>query len=297
MKNIILFLTLLLPVAARCQSTTPAGAPPGVVGSPAPADSLNGKDTITSKELDNFYQRVSPAERTVTPYDYVGESDVFWQKRVWRIIDVNEKMNLPFKYDNIDWQGVHPLITFLLDAVKSGEIAAYNEDVFKTTLTYADMMKKAGSGETTVPEYDSVGEIKGYKKVQNTFDPEKVYKYRLKEDWFVDKESSTMQCRIIGIAPVIKDEQLGQDVALCWIYYPKFRKILVKNDVFNPKNDAIRYSWDDLFEGRLFSSYVYKESNVFDRKISDYSNGIDALEESERVKKEIFEKEHDMWSY
>jgi hypothetical protein len=50
-------------------------------------------------------------------------------------------------------------------------------------------------------------------------------------------------------------------------------------------------------ESRMFSSYVIKESNVFDRRISEYASGIDALMESERVRNEIFEKEHDMWSY
>ena len=66
---------------------------------------------------------------------------------------------------------------------------------------------------------------------------------------------------------------------------------LTEEDVFNPKNDAVRYSWDDLMEARMFSSYVIKESNVFDRRISEYASGVDALMESERVKNDIFEKE------
>jgi hypothetical protein len=45
----------------------------------------------------------------------------------------------------------------------------------------------------------------------------------------------------------------------------------------------------------MFSSYVKKESNVFDRIIADYVSGVDALLESERIKKEMMEIEHDMW--
>jgi hypothetical protein len=48
---------------------------------------------------------------------------------------------------------------------------------------------------------------------------------------------------------------------------------------------------------RLFSSYIMKESNLQDRRIQDYKNGRDALMESEKIKKEIFEKEHGLWQY
>ena len=58
---------------------------------------------------------------------------------------------------------------------------------------------------------------------------------------------------------------------LFWIYYPEARPILAKAEVFNFKNGAERLSYDDVFWKRLFASYVYKEENVFDRKITDYA--------------------------
>jgi hypothetical protein len=48
---------------------------------------------------------------------------------------------------------------------------------------------------------------------------------------------------------------------------------------------------------RRFSAHVIKEENVYDREIQQYAQGLDALLESERVKKEIFEYEHDLWNY
>jgi len=48
---------------------------------------------------------------------------------------------------------------------------------------------------------------------------------------------------------------------------------------------------------RKFSSYIFKESNVFDRRIQDYATGIDLLLEGEKIKADIFNKEHDMWTY
>jgi len=73
--------------------------------------------------------------------------------------------------------------------------------------------------------------------------------------------------------------------------------MLAKEEVFNPGNDWQHYSWEDLLEMRRFESYIYKESNVHDRNIQEYATAIDAQLESERIKQEIMEKEHDLWNY
>jgi hypothetical protein len=57
-------------------------------------------------------------------------------------------------------------------------------------------------------------------------------------------------------------------------------------------------SFDDLFIKRFFSSYVIKESNVYNnRNISAYLVGIDAMLESKRIEKKIFNFEQDLWEY
>ena len=56
-------------------------------------------------------------------------------------------------------------------------------------------------------------------------------------------------------------------------------------------------SFDDLFWKREFSSYINKESNVFDRTVSPNNEGLDALLESERIRNEVFLFEHDLWHF
>ncbi|MEX2588914.1 MAG: gliding motility protein GldN, partial [Chitinophagales bacterium] len=87
------------------------------------------------------------------------------------------------------------------------------------------------------------------------------------------------------------------DQVLFWCYYPELRPILAQYRVFNRHNDATTVSWEDLFEMRFFSSYIIKESNVQDRRIQDYTAGVDALLEADKIKYEIFNFEHDLWSY
>ena len=252
--------------------------------------------TTETMPRDNFYDKIGPTEKEVIPYDNIREADVFWHKRVWRIIDSREKMNLPFKYEGIDWKDLQPLIQILREAAISGEITVYQEDNFKQVKLPADV-SKIGAGTDTVALTDLDGNyLKDTVQVRE-FDPTKVSKYRIKEDWFFDEETSTMQVRIMAIAPLYYDDEIQQDIPMFWAYYPTLRNTLVKHEVFNFNNDAVRLTWDDLFEMRMFSSYIYKESNVFDRRIQDYATGVDALRESDKIKDDIFNFEHDLWSY
>jgi gliding motility associated protien GldN len=131
-----------------------------------------------------------------------------------------------------------------------------------------------------------------------------VVQYRIKEDWFFDKERSVLDVRIIAIAPVLQEiirsgqvESYGRTRELFWLYFPQCRFVLNNYFVYNEQNDAQWMSYDDLFWKRRFSSTIYKESNTFDRNIESYRMGVDALMEAEKIKEEIRIIEHDVWSF
>jgi hypothetical protein len=86
---------------------------------------------------------------------------------------------------------------------------------------------------------------------------------------------------------------------LAWIRYndPEVRELLANSEVYNMDNDRARRSYDDIFRKRLFSSYIIRESNDFNRRIEDYASGIDAMMESQRIEDYLFEMEEDMWEY
>ena len=255
--------------------------------------------------IDGITNKTTIVEKKPVPYPWVRESDIVWSRRVWRVIDVREKMNQAFYFPEIPHNNWRNLTTVLFDALKEGKITAYDAmsptDEMVVPLTYADIMKRLEGVDTvsvqrlTAP-YDFHDTI-----VQKTFNPSEIKRFRIKEDWFFDKQRSVMEVRIIGICPV-KDNLDKNGVfrayePLFWIYYPEARPILAKAEVFNSRNGAERRSYDDVFWKRLFASYVYKEENVFDRKITDYAQGIDALLESDRIKRELIDFEEQMWEY
>ena len=246
--------------------------------------------------LDDIVEKRIVHERRILPYDPIREADIFWEKRVWRVIDVREKMNLPFAYPEA------PLFSILMDAAEAGEITAYDteDDKFSYPLEPGEVASM-GATVDTITTFDPETYEEQIQVVANELNPEDIKQFRLKEIWFFDEESSTLQVRILGIAP-LKDEydengNFKYTIPLFWVYYPECREILARHKVFNPENDASPITWEDLFEMRYFSSYIMKKSNVHDRRVEDYLTGVDMLLEAEKLRMEIFNFEHDLWSY
>ena len=266
---------------------------------------VTAQNTPPTSVLDGIANKTTITEKKPLSYSWVRESDIAWSRRVWRVIDIREKMNQAFYFPEVAHNNWRNLATVLFDALQEGKITAYDAtsptDEFIVPLSYNDLMKRLQRKDSVKlqrpnPPYDYYDTL-----IVKTFNPSDVKRFRIKEDWFFDKQRSVMEVRIIGICPVRdnlddKGEIRGND-PLFWVYYPEARPILAKAEVFNLKNGAERRSYDEIFLKRLFASYVYKEENVFDRKITDYSQGIDALLESDRIKRELIDFEEELWQY
>lgn len=257
----------------------------------APLDELEEK-------LDGAYEKVTLKEREIIAYDHLREADIKWKKRVWRVIDFQEKINLPFAHPKMG------LVNIIHEAAKKGEIEVYAAseagEVFKEPMNVQDVAQ-IGASIDTVTRINFETGLEEKAIANNTFNPETVKKIRLKEDWLFDIETSTMLVRILGIS-LIREKQsesgeITLDIPMYWVYYPDVRKLLATHQVYNIKNDANTTSWEDIFEMRYFNSYIMKESNVFDRRIEAYATNLDLLYESDRIHNEIRDKESDFWEY
>jgi len=287
------------------KKATTTQAPTSTALSAQPVDTT--KTPVVTKPfdrpLDGYYKKADIMNARVTPYPSLREADVAYSKRVWREIDLREKMNQYLASPK------QRLIDIIMNAIANGELTAYDAspdpkndpdgDSFAHPLTPAQARSKMADS-TVVDKFDKDGNKISSVLTAGEFNPDSVVKFRIKEDWIFDRQRSVFEPRIIGIAPMIKPKAGSLDIdyqPAFWIYFPDARPIFATKEVVNKNSDATGLSFDDAFMKRIFTSYIVKESNDKDERIKDYAQGIDKLYESEKIKKSLMDWELNLWQY
>lgn len=256
-------------------------------------------DGVYSKSIDN-------PNRKPIPYAHLRESDIMWMKRIWRTVDMREKINHVFYYPTKPDQGRKNLMTVIQESImESGTITPYAaedengaNDMFTIPLTPEEAFKTL-SYETVEQYFDDFGEERDT-TISNEIGLEEITKFQIKEEVFFDKQRSVMETRILGIAPVVPVYSGGviiNEQPAFWIYFPEARRVFAQAEVYNRQNDVHRLTFDDVFWKRMFASRIIKETNVYNRAIADYKAPMDALLEAERIKEDIRNREHDLWHF
>lgn len=263
---------------------------------------VQAQSVLDDKPQDGIIKVEHIQNRKPIPYTPIREADVMWKRRVWRIIDLREKQNLPLYYPlGNDVNGLRSLTNVIYKAVaEEASIRVYSGivDDFSQEITLTDVKKLTEkSYEKVIPSMLDPS-IDTTIIVTESFSPNRVKKIQIKEEWFFDRQRSVLDVRILGICLMYEQEDKSKgDQPLFWVYFPEARKELAKYDVFNRQNPQERRSFDDIFWKRQFSSYIIKEENVYDRSINEYKKGMDALLEAQKIKEDIIIFEHDLWEF
>ena len=245
-----------------------------------------GQKNIDQKQSDND---------SFLEFDYIDERDILWSKIVYEKIDLNEKLNFPLLFpvnDETYAKNRKSLWRVIKENINSGSI----------TKIYKGVQTETARALNDVMEVVSFTElINGVQTPAEELKSIDITAYRIKGMWYFDKRQGEMKYRLLGLMPVgknLKDDDGKNNTDLFWIWYPSIRKILHEEKVFNDKNNASSISFDQLLVSRRFSSFIYKEDNVYgDRSIKDYKiPGLESILESQRIKKEILDFEQDMWN-
>jgi gliding motility associated protien GldN len=271
-----------------------------------------------SDVLDGVYVKEHVPARKPVPYHHLREADMMWGKKLWRILDLREKINHPLYFPTHKMDDRYSLTELLVYGIENEGLVVYSDidDEFTTPITIGDVNKKLGSDTSTTYVVDEATGTETPKVIKTERKPEEVTRIELKEFWYFDKQRAMLECRIIGICPIrmsAKEAAIGETESkvtdstdekeltmtqVMWVYFPAARPLLANHEVFNPYNDSERRTFDDIFFKRRFSSYIFKETNVYDnRVIMEFKHGLDALLESERIKDFVFKFEHDLWEY
>lgn len=251
-------------------------------------------------EYVNLDTNVRNLQGIVMPRPYLRNADIKFRKRVWRVIDLRQKMNRSWTWPK------NPISQVFWELGTKGLIRAYATDSFNRVMTPEDIIRltseiittskqRPGSDDptdlidTSFPEY---------------FSWDLIQKFEIVEDWIFDYKHGEFKPIIFGIAPIQPKMIMGQsyDVKPFWLKMDDCRPTLAKSEVFNRYNDAMRLSWDQhINQHRFFDSYIVKTSEWDDRytsqKVEYKQDGLASLLRAEEIKNDLFIFEHDLWEY
>tara|TARA_B100001093_G_scaffold335173_1_gene320028 strand:- start:152 stop:1009 length:858 start_codon:yes stop_codon:yes gene_type:complete len=257
----------------------------------------NNPTEIGKKNIDQIQSDLD----SYLEYEFIDDRDILWSKIVYEKIDLGERLNFPLLFpidDNLYVDTRKSLWRVLKENIIDKNITLIynaNNDNFKELLTYEQAMSslkiRKNYGDELDPDFQDIeitsADITGY---------------YLKGMWYFDKRRGELMYRLIAIMPVGKNIEDPMDEEMkttyFWIWYPSIREILHKELVFNDTSNANQISFDQLLISRRFTSYIYKEDNIYgDRPISAYKlMGLESILESQRIKKEILDFEQDLWN-
>lgn len=257
----------------------------------------------TSEYPDSPYDKPHMNDRKPIAMQQIRYADVMWSKQIERTLPLREKMNHPLYFPNNETGRIgsrFSLSALTVDAVEKGMLFAYDPmSDGAVPITFEDFKTKLGASMDTIYiEQEDGTEIA--KAIENQMNPSSIKFLILREEWVFDKQRSVMDPRIMWITALREFEKDGEiRKSLPYkIYYPAAQPILARNEVFNPNSDGDQKSFYDTFQKRHFSSFISRETNVYnDREVSSYKFGIEQLYEAERIKTFIFNFEHDLWEY
>lgn len=269
----------------------------GVVNAQANLLNSNNVEQIGKKTRE---QQIADNDSPLA-YGYIDDRDILWSKVVWEIIDLNQKINLPY-YFPIDTVNIsnnrRSLFDTLYKGVKTGKIKeAYSDSFFNGKVTRQEIANMLINVRTEGSNIDTF-------KIST----QDITAFKIKGMWYFDKRQGELKYRLLALAPLgpdvktlgvseIEDDNLYE---LFWIFYPSARDVLHKAKVFNPKNSSHPISFDHLLNARRFASFIVREENLYDnRKIADYvrGNSLFQLLEADKIKDGIRNREIDMWNY
>jgi gliding motility associated protien GldN len=250
-------------------------------------------------------------EKKPVPYPYVREADVMWAKDIWRVIDLRQRMNFPLRYPlegKMSGGDRYSLFGLLMEGILTEEITPYEFDPF---IGWKDPFSKIASMNVIYSNTGAADSSQWVKDENGELQPdvkeEYIYQFQVQEQWFFDKKHSTMNVRIVALAPVwfeLYEPSTGQKLPEprrfipFVVHFPQCRRLFATHSVYNANNDAQPISFDDLFFQRRFASSIMAESNVYgNRDVQSYKMGQDILLEAERIKYDLFIMEHDLWEY
>ncbi|MFL0161445.1 type IX secretion system ring subunit PorN/GldN [Aquirufa salirivi] len=262
----------------------------------------------------------------------IDPANIHYKARLWRRMDLNEKINQPFFSVN------NEISKFLVEWVEAGILVPYVNDSLVTKLSTAQFKEKlrmddsigegslseaekaagfgAEGGDKKAGEDDGWGtttkpgatvkkaddfDTKPVASLDSYFFPKELSIIEIKEDAIIDRQRSRLYFDIQALTLIIpaSKTKAGFDKPVASFRYKDVYKLFRSNPNciwYNAENETQHKNMADAFDLRMFQARIIKKGNPENKFLTDiYSSDREGLLMSQQLEYKLLEMEHDMW--
>lgn len=192
-------------------------------------------------------------------YPKMNSANIRIYAELWRDIDLADSANA-----NLAIPG-KSLMETIMKGLSTGKLTAFEKEDFKKKISSKQSALRFAD-TVLIPIFDKDGNQTGSRTALNEFNPDKIKRFRIKEDVYFDRQRGKVETRIIALAPMMPirtSADLAGNLAYTpafWLYFPQLRYSLVTQEVGGDDHDSYTITLDDVFMQHNFSAQVVREA-------------------------------------
>lgn len=253
-------------------------------------------------------QSAAPALSVRAQTQYTGQvsmpEELIWKREIYRTLDLKEPQNAAL-YHPVEPVGNRMnLFTYVFKLLAENKIAAYEYRLDGTEvltpenqINFRDLLDRFHIYyEETVEKRDTL------LRIDNSDIPStEVLSYFIKENWYFDQRSSTMNSQVTAICPVLhRAGDFSMDVVkspMFWLNYADLVPYLSQMPIMiSDLNNTSNLNINDYFISRLYKGDIYKTTNMLNQTLSQYCPTDSALvKEQQRIEKQLKDFDDNLW--
>lgn len=230
--------------------------------------------------------------------------EVIWKREIYRTLDLKNEKNAALYFPVEPMGNRMNLFTFIFKLLAEGKIPAYeyrldgNEVLTKDSrINFRDLLDRFHIYYEEVVEKEDT-----LLRIDNSDIPSsEVLSYFIKEDWYFDQRSSTMNTKVIAICPVLhRTGDFSTEVVkspMFWLNYNDVSPYLSQMPVMTSDlNNTANLNMNDYFTARMFKGDIYKTTNMLNQTLNQYCPTDSALvKEQNKIEGQLKAFNDNLW--
>lgn len=257
-----------------------------------------------ARKAESTVYEVPLSERAKTQYPKKETpSEVVWKRDIYRVLNLEKEKNASLYYPVQPIGKSVNLFTYIFRHVLDNSITAYeyNLDGYENfTEEYKvnprEMLENHGI------YYEIQGEDSALVVNPSDLPSNEILSYYIKESHYFDQRTSTYNCRVTAICPVLhrSGEFTGEvtKYPMFWLKYDEIAPLLSLQTVMSSSyNNVSTMTLDDYFTKNCYEGDIYKTVNLRNLAISQYCKDSTAVKkEQNKIEKQLADFRSNLWT-